>query len=349
MEYKEIDVPRQVNYLSQWQELLTMLPEDEKYILNKVNTGCGGTTLFLESPQPCIIVSPRSNVLYSKSEQFPNAYLFRNKTDTSTSVPELKRRLCEYISYKCAFGNSLCPWERPKQIIPKILVTVDSYPYVAEQLEYMNILSLFTVLVDEFQCLLSDSKFKGHVDLEFLHNLHGIRSVCYMSATPIDEAYINEIPDFSDVSTYYKLIWDSSALWTPNLDMRPYRSKQSSKSICKGIIDDYKKNRYFASKIINGSEVRSTEAVIFLNDVKTIVQVISENNLDPNEVNVLCSSSNKYVSVLKSMKVHVGELATDPNNPVNRTFTFVTQASFEGVDFYSTSAFTYIFSDGVLA
>jgi len=41
-------------------------------------------------------------------------------------------------------------------------------------------------------------------------------------------------------------------------------------------------------------------------------------------------------------------LATDPNNPSNRTFTFATRASFEGVDFYSSSAFTYIFSDGIL-
>ena len=46
--------------------------------------------------------------------------------------------------------------------------------------------------------------------------------------------------------------------------------------------------------------------------------------------------------------VHIGELTTDPYNPINRTFTFVTRASFEGVDFYSTNAFTYIFCDGVL-
>lgn len=346
MEYQEIKVPLHYRYLSDWHELLNLLPAEGKYILNKVNTGCGGTTLFIQSPQPCILVSPRSNVLYSKAKQFPNAHLFRHSTDTSTSVQVLKDRLRDYIN---ACTPSFSPWGLCQQpMIPKILVTIDSYPYVAEQLSYMGVLDQFVVLVDEFQCLMSDSKFKGHTELEFLHNLRGVRSVCYMSATPIDESYINFFPDFADVSTYYKLIWDSSLLEAPNLDMRPYKLKQSSKAICKEIITNYRQNGFFAQKVVNGIPVYSTEVVIFLNDVRTIVQVISENKLLPDEVNVLCSRSNKYVKDLKRLGVHIGELCTDKYNPVNRKFTFVTRASFEGVDFYSTSAFTYIFSDGVL-
>lgn len=343
MNYQEINVPVQYRYLSDWHELLNILPQQGKYILNKVNTGCGGTTLFLESPQPCILVSPRSNVLYSKARQFPKAHLFRNSTDTSTSVQTLKERLCYYIN-SCA--ESYSSWGQP--MIPKILVTIDSYPYVAEQLEYMRILNQFTVLVDEFQCLMGDSKFKGRTELEFLHNLRGVKSVCYMSATPIDENYIQYFPDFADVQTYYKLIWDPSVLETPNLDMRPYKNKQSSKSICKEIITGYRQYGYFAQKVVNGVKVCSTEVVIFLNDVRTIVQIITENNLHPDEVNVLCSRGNKYVRDLKRLGVHIGELCTDRQNPTNRTFTFVTRASFEGVDFYSKCAFTYIFSDGIL-
>ena len=344
MNYQEINVPVQYRYLSQWQDLLNLLPQQGKYILNKVNTGCGGTTLFLQSPYPTILVSPRSNVLYSKAAQFPNAYLFRKKTDTSTSPIVLKERLRDYINY-CMGGTS--PWNT-EPTIPKILVTIDSYPYVAEQLAFMGILDHFTVLVDEFQCLMSDSKFKGRVELEFLHNLRGVNSVCYMSATPIDESYLNFFTDFSDVAGYYKLVWHPSVLETPNLDMRPYKPKQSSKGICKGIIQDFRNNGYFAQKVINGAIVNSMEVVIFLNDVRTIVQIIEENQLQPDEVNVLCSPSNKHVKDLKRLGVHIGELSTDPCNPVNRTFTFATRASFEGVDFYSNSAFTYIFCDGVL-
>lgn len=346
MKYKELIVPSGYKFLSEWNELLNLLPQKGKYILNKVNTGCGGTTLFLKSSQPTILVSPRSNVLYSKAGQFPNAYLFRQKTDRYTCVQILKDRLRNYI-YNINAGS---PWKQagcPE--VPKILVTIDSYPYVAEQLEYMGILGKFTVLVDEFQCLLNDSKFKGKVELEFLHNLRGVRSICYMSATPIDEEYIKYFPDFDDVMAYYKLIWDQSVLEKPNLYMCPYKPKQSSRSICKEIISSYKTNGYFAQKIVNGTLVCSYEVVIFLNDVRSIVQIIQENNLMPDEVNVLCSASNKYVKELKRLGVHIGELATNPCNPVNRVFTFVTRASFEGTDFYSQSAFTYIFSDGVLA
>jgi hypothetical protein len=195
---------------------------------------------------------------------------------------------------------------------------------------------------------MSDSKFKGRVELEFLHNLRGVNSVCYMSATPIVEDYLNYFPDFADVAGYYKLVWHPSVLETPNLDMRPYKPKQSSKGICRGIIRNFRNNGYFAQKIINGAVVNSTEVVIFLNDVRTIVQIIEENQLQPDEVNVLCSPSNKHVKDLKRLGVHIGELSTDSCNPVNRTFTFATRASFEGVDFYSNSAFTYIFCDGVL-
>ena len=344
MNYQEINVPVQYRFLSQWQDLLNILPQQGKIILNKVNTGCGGTTLFLQSGLPTILVSPRSNVLYSKAAQFPNAHLFRKKTDTSTSVPILKERLRDYINM--CNGSFHCPMMQP--IIPKILVTIDSYSYVAEQLAFMGILDRFTVLVDEFQCLMSDSKFKGRVELEFLHNLRGVNSVCYMSATPIVEDYLNYFPDFADVAGYYKLVWHPSVLETPNLDMRPYKPKQSSKGICRGIIRNFRNNGYFAQKIINGAVVNSTEVVIFLNDVRTIVQIIEENQLQPDEVNVLCSPSNKHVKDLKRLGVHIGELSTDSCNPVNRTFTFATRASFEGVDFYSNSAFTYIFCDGVL-
>jgi hypothetical protein len=130
--------------------------------------------------------------------------------------------------------------------------------------------------------------------------------------------------------------------------MRPYKPKQSSKGICREIIQGYRQNGYFAQKIVNGCLVNSTEVVIFLNEVRSIVSIIEENKLQPDEVNVLCSPSNKYVKDLKRLGVHIGELTTDPYNPINRTFTFVTRASFEGVDFYGTNAFTYIFCDGVL-
>lgn len=338
-----LKVPVAHTYLSEWgQELLDLLPSTGHYILNKVRPGSGGTTLYLESNDPCIIVSPRCNVLESKHRQFPGTHLFKSKTDRRGPAV-YKSELRDYLAM--CFYCSPFPGIRKK--IPKILVTVDSFKHVYEVLAEKRILGDFTVLVDEFQCLMSDASFKGKTELEFLFNLHGVKSVCFLSATPIDEDYLDEIPDFQGIP-YYQLEWDKSVLEKPNLDARPYKKKESAKSLCQEIIRNYRKNNYFSRKIVDGGMVEAKEVVIFLNDVRTIVKIIEENALEPDEVNVLCSESNENVPALKKKGIHVGELCTDKENPKNRTFTFCTKASFEGVDLYSKSAFTYIFSDGIL-
>ena len=79
----EIPVPISIRYLSEWPDLLNLIP-GSKVIINKRKTGCGGTTLFLKSDLPLILVSPRVNLLYSKHLQFPNTHLFRQKDDSRT-------------------------------------------------------------------------------------------------------------------------------------------------------------------------------------------------------------------------------------------------------------------------
>jgi len=337
----EISVPIGYRYLSQWNGLLNILPQSGKYIVNKVRTGCGGTTLFLESDQPCILVSPRINMLLSKHKQYPKTFLFCS--EDKDSVLNRKQKLKAYLD-SC---SAMTPWGQNHNI-PKILTTVDSYKYVAEELQFMGCLDKYIVLIDEFQCLMSDAAFKGNVELTFLHNLSGMKSACFLSATPIPEDYLNEMDDFLDVENYYQLIWDSSVLEPSNLLSIPYKKGESSRSICKRIIEEYRTTGYFAQKIIDNRIVQSHEVCIFLNDVKSIINIIRDNLLDPNEVNVLCSRGNVGVDTLRHMGVHVGELCTDPNNPHNRTFIFCSKAAFEGLDLFSDNAYTYIFSDGVL-
>ena len=338
----EIPIPPSIRYLSEWPDLLNQIPGN-KVIINKRKTGCGGTTLFLESSQPLILVSPRVNLLYSKHLQYPETHLFRQKDD-SRSAAALKKNLGNYYSI-CT--NPL-PFPGMKKITPIVLVTVDSYKYVAEQLSQMGVLQEFTVLVDEFQELMSDSKFKGPTEIEFLHNLHGLKKIVYLSATPIPEPYIEQMEDFDDVDYTYDLVWDPSVMEVSRLQSIPYKKKETARSICVKVIKDFQKNGYFARKRIGGVTVYSLEAVFFLNEVATILQIIKEAKLDPKDVNVLCSASNKRIPELTKMGVHIGELTTDKDAPTNRTFTFCTRASFSGVDFYSNSAMTYIFSDGVL-
>lgn len=349
MDFTEIQVPydpaNPLLYLSQWPELLNYLPSTGKFILNKERTGCGGTTLFLQSDLPTILVSPRNSMLYNKGDQkldFPNFHLFRKREEAFTKPFKLKQNLSNYID-RCKRGN---PFDRTPKV-PKIGVTIDSYSYVAEQLDYMGYLKDFNVVVDEFQCMMSDSKYKGKTEIEFLHNLKGMRSVCYLSATPIEEKYLDMIPDFNDIEHYIRLKWHPDVLEQANILSIPYK-KENTKSLCKKIIEDFRQKGYFEDKIVNGQIVYAREAVFFLNEVATTIDIIKENHLNSKDVNVICSLSHDLVPTLHEMGIAVCEFNTDKINPKNRTFTFVTRAGFEGVDFYSDNAFTYIFCDGVL-
>ena len=226
MKKTEIPVPTSIRYLSEWPDLLNLIPGN-KVIINKRKTGCGGTTLFLKSDLPLILVSPRVNLLYSKHLQFPNTHLFREKDDSRT-VDTLKKNLGTY--YTICTGP--LPFPGMKKITPIVLVTVDSYKYVAEQLIHMGVLQEFTVLVDEFQELMSDSKFKGTTEIEFLHNLRGLKKIIYLSATPIPEPYIEQMDDFADVDYTYDLIWDPSVMEVSRLQSIPYKKGETARSIC---------------------------------------------------------------------------------------------------------------------
>ena len=349
MKKVEIQIPKQYLYLSDYSELLGKLPQTGKYIINKVRTGCGGTTLFLKSPDPTIIVSPRFNVLVSKRKQFPNSFLYG---EDQKMRPEKKKRLLQnYLdSFKSFARLPFSSWN--SDLPPKILVTIDSYKYVEEELEFRNALDKFTIVVDEFQCIQSDAEFKAQKEFEFLHNLHGGKSTCYLSATPIPDTYLEEMDDFKDIDFYYKLIWDPSTQCETNLKTIEMKKGETVSSICKGVVRSFHQKGYFERKIVDEKEVRSMEACFFINDVRVILSIVkslvNEGTIKPDDVNVLCSSSNNRIPELKKLNVHVGELCEDKNNPKNRTFTFCTKASFEGVDFYSNSAFTYIFSDGCI-
>lgn len=56
----QIDMPEKCRYMSDYDRLLKgILPIDRKFILNKTITGCGGTSMFINSSLPVVIISPR--------------------------------------------------------------------------------------------------------------------------------------------------------------------------------------------------------------------------------------------------------------------------------------------------
>lgn len=335
MERIDIQIPKGVRYMSDYPQLTSILPQHGRFILNKQLTGCGGTTLFLHNEKPLVLISPRTNILISKYNQTPNSHLFRDKK--SADVYLLKEQLRKYMGYcKNPF----------RSVIPKILVTVDSFKYVLEVLAEYGITDDFLFVVDEFQNLVSDATFKGKTDMEFLSLIDNhCSNIVYMSATPVPAVYLDSVQQFKGLK-YYMLNWDPNILETPNIKEVQMKSSYNTLSICTEIISKFREKGYFERKVYNGQVCYAREICIFLNEVKTIKQIIVTNNLQPSEVTILVSENNKYAKDLEKMGYKIGGLCADKNNPKNKPFTFCSKSSFEGTDFYSTNAVTVVFLDG---
>ena len=333
-----IAMPDGCRYMGEDNTLLGKLPLNGKFILNKTVTGCGGTSLFLNSNIPVVIISPRLHALKDKHEQHPDSFLFHvpytNKAKRAEEITKLMSDLRLYIDL-----HRPNPFDKNPQP-PKILVTLDSFEKVLYVLKSSGVIDEFLYVVDEFQCLMGDATFKGNTDMNFLIRLDSeVKSICYLSATPIPDIYLDYIPQFNGIP-YVQLEWDPNVLEEPNVWEIQMKKDESAEKLCSRIIQDFRAKGYFARKTVNGQIVYSYEVCIFLNEVKSIRSIITKNNLQPDEVTILCSE-NKASDLPSGFKP--GGLCTDKYNPVNKTFTFCTKASFEGVDFYSTNAITYVF------
>ena len=340
MKIIDIPMPPSCRYMSDYDKLINdLLSIYGKFILNKTLTGCGGTSLFLNSGLMVVIISPRIQVLKNKHKQYPDSFLFHIPQcgDRPSAIKQKMEELNSYLH----LHYGLTPFGQPPPA--KILVTLDSVGKVLSVLESCSIIDKFLFVVDEFQCLMGDAIFKGTVDMNFLVNIDNrARRICYLSATPIPEIYLDYIPQLANLP-YYKLQWDPAVIEEPTLKVRQMKKGENAVKLCTELIQKYRNNGYFERKIIQGNVVYSREACIFLNEVKSIIRIIEKNNLLPEEVTILCSES-KSSKLPKGFTI--GGLCTDRNKPINKTFTFCTKASFEGVDFYSTNASTYIFIDG---
>ena len=331
-------MPQGCRYMGEDTNLLPYLQQFSKFILNKTVTGCGGTSLFLNSSIDVVIISPRLQALKDKNKQHPDTFLFHSPyTNNGQRAEDIKRLTSGLSSYLSSCGDT--PFTKKKKYA-KILVTLDSCEKVLDVLKTYGVIDRFLFVVDEFQCLMSDATFKGTTDMNFLIRLDSeAKNICYLSATPIPDIYLDFVPQFKGLP-YIKLEWDPAVLEEPNVREIQMKGNESAEKICGRIIQAFRNNGYFERKIVNGNIVEAKTACFYLNEVKSIRSIIEKNGLKPNEVTILCSES-RASGLPKGFKV--GGLCTYRHNPVNKIFTFCTKASFEGVDFYYTDAMTYIF------
>ncbi len=366
MEKTIIQVPKGIRYFNEFENLYGFHLENYPYILDKKLPGCGFTTWVLTNSQNIILASPRKLLMKNKKDQLGNSIFLVNlqsidldidkdlnknskSSQSNTYIEtydrtELKRTLSEYM-LKRQFKH--LPW--------KIVVTYDSYRKVKELLEELNIFQEFHTIVDEMQSIWVDVRFKPSTEIEFVELLKTVQKVCYVSATPMMEEYL-ELVDYFNSLPYHELDWitlEPERVKVPSIIPRTLKSINLA---AKSIILPYKEGK-FEKKFFENPEtgemtsIESREAVIYINSVTNIIGIIKACGLKPEEVNILCSDTPNNVKRIdarlnkkkQGIIYKIGSVPTE--GQPRKMFTFCTRTVYLGADFYSDNARTFIFSD----
>ena len=369
-----ITVPSGIRYINQWDSF--SLPT-HPCIINKTITGCGFTEYCLTNSDNVILCSPRKILLENKAEQHKDTVLYAKsgldtfvnfEKDLSTSSKKPEKEEKQPVSEEeikdiiTAFKESIKKYYQEctiKQKPCKILVTYDSFRHVRSALE--NSMSNFYVVVDEFQSVFTDAKFKSTTEIEFLTQLQGISNLSFVSATPMLDKYLEMLDEFKDLP-YYELDWeteDPSRVSIPKLNTHScYKSVLPA--ACE-IIQKYLNSDFETTAVMKENEVtnvESREAVLYVNSVKNICDIISRCGLKPENTNVLCSNTDDnevkirkaFGFTKKSFEDKYGKGVTcigkvPTREEKNKMFTLCTRTVYLGADFYSDNARTFIFSD----
>lgn len=370
MQKTVIQIPKGIRYISQYEEKYGFHLEDFPYILDKSIPGCGFTTWALTNSQNVILASPRKVLMRNKKEQLDkegkisflclppeeektiDVDLNKISKDVKSNSPiinidwnKLRLELSEFINHCLMQGIPI-----------KIIVTYDSYRKIKEIIKMISsqLFDSFYTVIDEFQSIFTDSRFKPTTEMEFVDILADVQRVCYVSATPMIAEYLEMMDKFKDLP-YYELDWatlDPFRVKKPKLIPRVLRSINTA---LKPFIQDYKsgkfEHRFFHDPVINQSVDReSKELVIYINSVKDIVSIIRFNKLEPEEVNIICSDTEKNRKAIKTKltdffkkEYKIGRVPLE--DEPRKMFTFCTRTVYLGADFYSDNARSIIISD----
>ena len=373
-----ITVPKGIRYISDWEKLengYSLRNFPFPHILDKQITGCGFTEYCIRNDMNVVICSPRRILLENKMDQHCeefNVFYFKNEIESLdydcdllaqkpiTNVLPTK----ELIDDESIEKYKLLDIQKGRlnqhlvncsnQLVGcKILVTYDSFRHVKDVLSRNNVLDKFYIVIDEFQSIFVDSKFKSDTEIELLDQLTGINNLCFVSATPMIDKYLEMLDEFKDLP-YFEFDWKTAE---PGRIMKPWVNPKQSKSVLydiNNIIKEYLSGEFQSYVFRDDSgkvhEIISKEAVIYVNSVKNICEIIKRCGLTPDNTNVLCSNTNENLKkIKKAFKVScnkIGGIGSIPGKgEPHKMFTLCTRTVYLGADFYSTNARSFVVSD----
>ena len=342
MKKETIRIPQGMRYLGQWKDFDGLLP-DCHFILNKALTGVGATQHFLTNDTPVVLASPRCSLMESKRQKHPDVWFYRDMSDNACMDGNIKKS-----SKKATYEDIRRFNEETARYVtgcynnhrtPKVMVTYDSLGHVIEALKSvgLGLLDSWTLVIDEFQAIFTDSAFKSLTEMKLLEDAGYFRKAIFLSATPYLEDYMEQLDEFKNMP-YIELLWPEDMREEAVVTNITLRKDESRCSVCGKIIRNMKERRTvkFGTK-----EIDTTEAVFYMNNVSDICRIIRKCGLAQDEVNILCSKSNG--DKLGKYGLQPGSYPKEGER--HKPFTFCTRTAYLGVDFYSTCAYSYIFAD----
>lgn len=283
-------------------------------IFNKVITGCGGTTVALSNNECYIIAVPTQELIKNKIKRDDagvGTYTLQNGETREIfglfgySSYMMKKDLRDYIE---------------SHEIKKIMCTYDKMEMLLHFIDPKD----YRLLVDEYHTLLKAYSFREKAINRVFSTYRMYKSFCFMSATPI-------MPDFKpsllDDVEEVMAEWDNVKKITVNLQYsnKPFLTAAN-------IINRYKADGFIE---VNGN--KSYEAFFFINSVNEICKILKHCNLTNDNARIICADT-------EDNRKKLGDFNISTSNSANKQFTFITCKSFEGVDYFSDSAISFVVS-----
>ena len=290
-------------YLS---EFLEDLP-DNSYV-NKVLTGCGGTTVALSNSVDYVICVPFISMIINKCEQHPEVFgLYGEVTNAA---------LMSYIETQTL--NM-----RPK----KIMVTYDSLVRLCDLINPNE----YKLLVDEAHKLLDSASFRQRAVRSVMKNYERFRSYVFMTATPVKEEY--QLPELRSIPQV-EIDWgDIVPVELTKMQVEPSNLVERLLLLCvehlKGSIEG---TPYFFMNTVTG--------------ICKLVKALSklDSGINSETVKIICAD-NEFNR--KKIESHLGrKWKPSKVSDVGGSIYFCTATAFEGSDIYCKTGRTYIVSDG---
>lgn len=283
-------------------------------IFNKVITGCGGTTVALSNNECYIIAVPTQELIKNKIKRDDagvGTYTLQNGETREIfglfgySSYMMKKDLRDYIE---------------SHEIKKIMCTYDKMEMLLHFIDPKD----YRLLVDEYHTLLKAYSFREKAINRVFSTYRMYKSFCFMSATPI-------MPDFKpsllDDVEEVMAEWDNVEKITVNLQYsnKPFLTAAN-------IINRYKADGFVE---VNGN--KSYEAFFFINSVNEICKILKHCDLTNDNARIICADT-------EDNRKKLGDFNISTSNSANKQFTFITCKSFEGVDYFSDSAISFVVS-----